>query len=152
VVRRALAHADVVKLNEHELERMAAWFGLPAGRREGATALAARFGCPTVCVTRGAAGAALLNDGRWSEHPGYRVEVRDTVGAGDAFLAALLSGLLAGRDDARVLRDANRRGATVAAQFGAVPAGVPAPDGAPPAPADALLHPTGVAHARGYRG
>src|SRR5207244_1166555 len=53
VVRRSLAHADVVKLNEQELRQMASWFGLPAGAREGTRALAARFGCRTICVTRG---------------------------------------------------------------------------------------------------
>ncbi len=121
VVGRSLGHADVVKLNEHELARLADWFGLPAGVREATAALARRFDCRTVCVTRGPAGAVLLNEGRWSEHPGYRVEVRDTVGSGDAFLAALLAGLLAGHDDGAVLQQANLRGAYVATQPGAIP-------------------------------
>ena len=121
VVRRSLAHADVVKLNEHELAQMAGWYGLPGGLRDGAAALAARFGCRTICITRGAAGAALLNEGRWSEHPGYRVDVKDTVGSGDAFLAAFLSGLLAGYDDTALLQHANLRGAYVATQYGAIP-------------------------------
>jgi fructokinase len=122
VVRRSLVRSDVVKLNDHELRQMAGWLGLPAGLRDGAAALADRFGCETVCITRGAAGAALLRQGRWSEHPGYRVEVRDTVGSGDAFLAAFLAGLLAGHDDAALLRRANLLGAYVAGQFGAIPA------------------------------
>jgi fructokinase len=121
IVRRSLAHADVVKLNEHELGQMAAWYGLPAGLREGATALAERFGCRTICVTRGGAGAALLREGRWSEHPGYRVDVKDTVGSGDAFLAAFLAGLLAGHDDEAILQHANLLGAYVATQYGAIP-------------------------------
>jgi fructokinase len=121
VVRHSLGHADVVKLNEHELRQMAGWFGLPGGLRDGTAALAERFGCRTICVTRGDAGAAMLHDGRWSEHPGYRVDVRDTVGSGDAFLAALLSGLLAGADDAAILQHANLLGAYVATQFGAIP-------------------------------
>jgi fructokinase len=121
IVRHSLAHADVVKLNEHELEQMAGWYGLPTGLREGTTGLAERFGCRTVCVTRGGAGAALLRDGRWSEHSGYRVEVKDTVGSGDAFLAAFLAGLLAGHDDEAILQHANLLGAYVATQFGAIP-------------------------------
>jgi fructokinase len=121
IVRRSLGHATIVKLNEHELEQMAAWFGLPSGLREGATALAERFGCRTICVTRGGAGSAMLHDGRWTEHPGFRVDVRDTVGSGDAFLAALLSGVLAGREDAAVLQQANLLGAYVATQYGAIP-------------------------------
>ncbi|HKG92877.1 MAG TPA: carbohydrate kinase [Gemmatimonadaceae bacterium] len=121
IVRHSLAHADVVKLNEHELRQMAAWFGLPAGLREGTAVLAERFGCGTICVTRGGAGAVLLHRGRWSEHPGYRVEVKDTVGSGDAFLAAFLSGLLAGHEDEAILQHANLLGAYVATQYGAIP-------------------------------
>src|SRR5438874_3360089 len=67
-----------------ELGQMAGWFALPNDLREGTTALAERFGCGTICVTRGSAGAALLHDGRWSEHPGYRVDVKDTVEIGRA--------------------------------------------------------------------
>lgn len=121
VVRRSLAHADIVKLNADELHRMATWFDLPAGLREGTTALAQRFGCRTVCVTRGGDGAAMLHDGRWTEHPGFQVEVRDTVGSGDAFLASFLAGLLAGQDDATILQHANLLGAYVATQDGAIP-------------------------------
>jgi fructokinase len=66
--------------------------------------------------------AALWRDGAWAEHPGFAVEVRDTVGAGDAFLAALLAALFAGRDAGAALREANLVGAYVATQAGAVPA------------------------------
>jgi fructokinase len=123
VVRRSLERADVVKLTEAELRRLAEWFGLRgATAREHVEGLAERFGCATVCVTRGPQGAALWRDGRWSEHPGYEVEVRDLVGAGDAFLAILIAGLLKGADDRALLRDASLMGAYVATQFGAVPA------------------------------
>lgn len=121
VVRNALRHADLVKLNEIELRQLAEWFGLPRGIRESITALADRFGCPTVCVTRGPLGAVLLREGRWSEHSGYHVAVRDTVGSGDAFLAAVLAGVWIGRDDERVLQRANLLGAYVATQSGAIP-------------------------------
>src|SRR5262249_10417185 len=89
--------------------------------RDGATALAERFECETICITQGDAGASMLRKGRWSEHAGFRVEVKDTVGSGDAFLAALLAGLLAGADDATVLQRANLLGAYVATQDGAIP-------------------------------
>ena len=121
VVRDSLAAADIVKLNEAELGRLAGWFGCPADARRAAEALAERFGCATVCVTRGAEGAALLREGRWTEHAGFAVEVRDTVGSGDAFLAALLAGLLSGDDDGAVLGAANLLGAFVASRDGAVP-------------------------------
>ena len=50
------------------------------------------------------------------------MEVKDTVGAGDAFLAVLLAGLLSGATDAALLQHANLIGAYVTTQYGAVPA------------------------------
>jgi fructokinase len=125
VVRRSLRRADVVKLNEDELRRLAAWFDLGATQREAVTAIAEQFACRMVCVTRGRDGSAMWHEGRWSEHPGFEVEVRDTVGAGDAFLAVLLAGLLSGADDRALLQHANLIGAYVVTQLGAVPSDQP---------------------------
>ena len=132
IVRRSLHRAQLVKVSDRELRRIAAWFDLPTGDESGApmrrtvAALAEGFACATVCVTRGSAGAALWQDGTWTEHPGFEVEVQDTVGAGDAFLAVLLSGLLNGGDARSVLEHANLIGAYVATQRGAVPPDQPA--------------------------
>jgi Sugar kinases, ribokinase family len=138
IVRRSLRRADVVKLSVPELERVAQWFSLRGDARAMMSALAEQFRCTVVCLTRGSAGAALWHDGAWTEHPGFEVEVRDTVGAGDAFLAVLLAGLLAGGSDASLLQNANLIGAYVATQHGAVPAGqeaavAPPPPSPPPA-------------------
>jgi fructokinase len=122
VVDRSLRRADVVKLSELELASVAEWFALRGTPRAQVTALAETFSCDVVCLTRGSEGAALWHDGRWTEHPGFKVEVRDTVGAGDAFLAVLLAGLFAGGSDASLLQHANLIGAYVATQYGAVPA------------------------------
>jgi fructokinase len=122
IVRQSLRRADVVKISDEELRRVAEWFALRGTSREIVTALAETFDCAVVCVTRGSGGAALWHDGNWSEHPGFKVEVRDTVGAGDAFLAVLLAGLLAGEPDSALLQHANLMGAYVVTQFGAVPA------------------------------
>lgn len=122
IVRRSLRRADVVKLSAGELSRVAGWFALAGSEREMVARLADMFACPVVCLTRGRAGAALWREGRWSEHPGFEVEVRDTVGAGDAFLAVFLAGLLAGgQEDELLLQHANLMGAYVATQFGALP-------------------------------
>src|SRR5206468_7951264 len=129
----SLAHADVVKVTDNELSQIADWFGFHGTLRERAASLAETFTCRTVCVTRGRHGAALWNDGRWTEQSGYEVEVRDTVGAGDAFLAVLLAGLLEGAADPVILRHANLIGAYVASQLGAVPIDQPAAIAPPPA-------------------
>ena len=122
IVRQSLQRADVVKLSDEELRSVAGWFALNGTPREMIAALAETFACSVVCLTRGSDGAALWHDGKWSEHPGFKVEVRDTVGAGDAFLAVLLAGLLSGGTDTAILQHANLIGAYVATQFGAVPA------------------------------
>jgi fructokinase len=121
VVWRSLQRADVVKVSDAEMRQVADWFDLRGSSRDIAARLAESFGCSVVCITRGSNGAALWHDGAWSEHPGFTVEVKDTVGAGDAFLAVLLVGLLAGGDDGMLLQNANLIGAYVATQFGALP-------------------------------
>jgi fructokinase len=121
IVEASLRRADVVAISDDELKRIAEWFGLRGNVREIVIALAEAFACRVVCVTRGSRGAALWRDGRWTEHAGFTVEVRDTVGAGDAFLAILLTGLLANRPDSSLLQHATLMGAYVATQAGAVP-------------------------------
>lgn len=120
-VRASLEIARVVKLNEQELRQISGWFGLPEQLQEAASALEEAFSCETVCITRGSHGAALLRGARWSTHPGFQVDAVDTVGSGDAFLAAFLRGYLDGLDDERLLTQANLLGAFVATRPGAIP-------------------------------
>ncbi|WP_303310963.1 carbohydrate kinase [Hymenobacter sp. BT730] len=127
VVKYLLRQADLVKLNEPELTEIMSWLGQPAA--DLATALpwlAGRFGLQAVCVTRGAAGAALWTDNQLFNCPGFPVPVQDTIGCGDALLAALLAGRLAGLPPATYLRRACAAGALVAMHQGAMPPLTPA--------------------------
>lgn len=121
VIEHSLWAADVVKLNADELQRLQAWFDLSTAPEAAMGHLAATFECTAVCVTWGGEGARLWQAGTSSFHPGYAVDVEDTVGAGDAFLSALLTGLLDGRGGEPLLDLANRLGAYVAAHAGAHP-------------------------------
>ena len=121
VVEETLARSDLVKLNDDELARLTEWFGVAGDLERSARQLAGRCNCPTLCVTRGAHGAALLHEDRWYDHPGFNVQVADAVGSGDAFLAALLQGLLTGADPTATLARANAVGAYVATRNGATP-------------------------------
>lgn len=121
VIDQSLNAADVVKCNDDELQRLQGWFDLPEDLESALGALASSFDCPAICVTAGDDGAWLWRDGNCSHHPGYAVDVEDTVGAGDAFLAALLTGLLDGEDGPTLLEYANRLGAFVASRSGALP-------------------------------
>lgn len=122
VVEHSLGLADVVKLNVDELAQLCDWTGLADAPVDAMGALAEAFDCQTVCLTGGDQGAWLWHKGADWRHPGYPVDVADTVGAGDAFLSAFLSGLLDGRDGDALLTIANRLGAYVAAHDGAFPA------------------------------
>ncbi len=120
-VRRSLPLANLVKVNADEARLLAEALSLPAEPREFAQALAASCGTEVVCITRGAAGAALWRDAEWVEAPGVGVGAVDTVGAGDAFLAALVHGWASGLESATLLQRANQLGAYVAARRGAMP-------------------------------
>jgi fructokinase len=72
-------------------------------------------------VTRAEEGAALWDNGELTTAPAPRIEVKDTVGAGDAFMAGLMVGLTKGTDTRKVLEDAARLGAFVASHNGATP-------------------------------
>jgi fructokinase len=115
--------AQVVKLNDVEVGMVGQMFATPETTLESfCRSYAARFGWQAVCVTRGSAGCAILLAGEYLELPGYRVKVADTVGAGDAFAAALVHGIHAGWPAHQVADFANRLGALVASRSGGVPA------------------------------
>lgn len=121
VVEDSLKAADIVKLNDSELLQLGEWFVMTGGMETMTAELAETFHCTAVCVTRGAEGGCLWHEGTWYEHPGSRVQVADAVGAGDAFLAALLTGLLSGTEPMEILERANALGAFVASHTGATP-------------------------------
>ncbi|GAC1586990.1 MAG: carbohydrate kinase [Hymenobacter sp.] len=122
VVQYLLRQADIVKLNHHELAEIMGWFGASPAEETALDWLAARFQLQAVCVTKGADGAALWTSGRLYRSPGCVVTVQDTIGSGDAFLAALLKGWLAGQPPAEYLAFACAAGSLVASYQGATPA------------------------------
>lgn len=89
LAEESLALADVLKVNAEELAQLQAWFGLAP------EALTARFALRWLVVTRGREGWSCLDaETGWHHGDAPAVTVRDTVGAGDAFAAVLLQGLL----------------------------------------------------------
>ena len=122
LVEKLLFQADVVKLNDEEAEVLMRALDFPSGSLEAFCRSAAdRFSLEAVCITRGRRGCSLLTAGEYVEAPGCSVRVSDAIGAGDAFAAALLEGLRTGRPPRDAADFANRVGALVASQPGAVP-------------------------------
>jgi fructokinase len=130
VVQESLELATVMKMNDAEVPLVLGLLGLQGGEeqtsealRAGAERLLDEF--PTlnmVAVTRGGNGSLLVTRDAWHAHPGVAVKVTDTIGAGDAFTAALTHYLLKGADLATLNEAGNRWGGWVASQAGAMPA------------------------------
>jgi fructokinase len=117
-----MRRATVVKLNADEMASLATHFEAPAEPPVAFCAsVAERFSLLGVCVTRGPLGAGLWLEGGYFEEPGVPVRVVDTVGAGDAFTAALIDGLIRRDEPRHILRSANALGAFVASRPGVVP-------------------------------
>ena len=122
VISESLKLADIVKLNHEELPRVMEILALDTGDEESsARRLLHACGAKLVCITRGAHGSLLVNLAGIAEHPGFRVPVADTVGAGDAFTAALVHHFLRGASLRVMNAAANRMGAWVASEAGATP-------------------------------
>src|SRR5205085_4470195 len=97
VLMRSMQHATVIKLNEHELPKVCELVGIEPGNCEDSADRLRKFaGVRLVCVTRGDQGSLLATESEVNAHSGYQVAVADTIGAGDAFTAAMTWHLLAG--------------------------------------------------------
>ena len=95
--------------------------GLRGSARGQMEQLARRHALRLVCLTRGAQGSLLYAGGQWAGDPGEPVVVKDTVGAGDAFTAALALGMLAGKPLDAINRRANQVARYVCSCEGATP-------------------------------
>jgi fructokinase len=122
VISESLKMANVVKLNHEELPIVTNLLEIENDNEESAARkLRDRYGLDLVCVTRGANGSLLVSENGRDEHPGFRVQVADTIGAGDAFTAALVHGYLADASLKDINDLANRVGAWVSSHAGAMP-------------------------------
>jgi fructokinase len=121
VLEYLMQHADMLKLNNDELQLLDEWYGLGAGENEQMQALQQKFHLNTIITTRGDKGASVLHDGTYVEHPGFKVQVADTIGSGDAFLAGFISRFMLQPDMPEALEFACKMGAFVAGRHGACP-------------------------------
>lgn len=122
VILTSLELATVLKLNTEELSVLAAMLTLQGDEKAQLHTLMTRFKLTCVALTRGVKGSVLLShDGTFHDHAGIPVTVVDTVGAGDAFTAALAVGLLRDMPMDLLNEFANRVGSYVCSQTGATP-------------------------------
>jgi fructokinase len=122
LIEGSLELANVLKLNDTELPVLARLLGLRGiTDKQQLAELAENYGLRLVAYTCGARGSMLYDGTHWSEHAGIAVKVKDTVGAGDSFTAAVTLGLLAGWDIETIGSVASELAAYVCSCQGATP-------------------------------
>ena len=122
ILRESAKIADIMKVNQDELPQVAQLLGYKSNAKEAAAPWLLRTcGLKLVCVTEGPSGSSLVAADGVHRHPGFPTEVTDTVGAGDAFTAALIHHYLRGATLDAMNEAANRMGCWVASQVGATP-------------------------------
>jgi fructokinase len=120
-IKELLTFADIIKMNHHELAEIAGWYGVASDEKATMEYIRNLLNIPLILITRGENGASCLTKDGYSEHPGFKVTVKDTIGSGDAFLAAFLHQYMHGKTPAEALPSACAAGAYVATQRGATP-------------------------------
>lgn len=123
LIRESVESASVLKLSDDELAEVCTACDVDSalGAEEALRALLISFDLDLVVMTRGAEGALLVSASEAVDQPGIPAQVRDTVGAGDSFTAALVTGLLRNDSLKTIAVNACKTAADVCEQLGAVP-------------------------------
>ena len=123
IIEKLMQSANFIKFNDEELFEIAAVMKSPFTSLEGNMQfMAEKTNSKAICVTKGKDGASLLWDGKLYHNNGYPIKVADTVGAGDSFLATLITLLLSNNSNPQKAIDfACAVGALVAESVGANP-------------------------------
>lgn len=121
LIQTLLLVADVVKLSRAELDLVAGWSSLAKDVRGKMEHVAERYKIKTLVMLEGKEGAYCLQQGTWIYQTGFAVEIANLSGAGDAFLAAFISGLIKGTGLAECLEFACAMWAAVAGNTDGIP-------------------------------
>jgi len=122
ILSELMSRATFIKFNEEELELIAKDLGSKFTLVEdNMTFISNSYDAKYICVTRGGDGAILLIEEDFYYNSGYKIIVKDTVGAGDSFLATLINNLLSDMEPQTALDHACAFGTLVAGSDGANP-------------------------------
>lgn len=119
-VVRLMRQSDFIKLNDEELEEIATYMKIDAPSIEQQILrLSENTSSKHICITLGEDGAIFFSNGEIFRNPGYQVIVKDTVGAGDSFLASLIFHITQGTAPQKALDISCAMGSLVASKNGA---------------------------------
>ena len=121
ILRKSLEIADVLKINDEEIVTLSEMFGLGSDPREACRKLIGQYSLRFVLLTKGARGSEVISPDEVIPQGVGKVDVVDTVGAGDAFTAAFTVAYLRGDSLADAQKLAGEVTAYVCSHKGAMP-------------------------------
>ncbi len=122
IITNSLELANVVKLNDEELLILQDMLDLPCDIEPALYELQKRYNLKHIALTLGAKGSIMLDQEQINQQPGIKnIAIRDTIGAGDSFTAAMCMGILHNMPLAAINKLSGSIAAFVCTQDGATP-------------------------------
>ena len=122
ILCNSMKRCNILKINDEELVTVSRMFGYPGiDLQDKCWILLGKYNLQMLILTCGINGSYVFTPGNVSFQPTPKVEVADTVGAGDSFTAAFISNILKGRHVAEAHQCAVRTSAYVCTKKGAMP-------------------------------
>ena len=120
LIENLMKRSDMLKFNDQELLFVADSMNSPfSSIKEHVKFISEKTNTDIICVTMGSKGAILYHTGKWFNSNGFKVNVIDTVGAGDSFLAILVYNLICENNLNDALEKACAMGALISSHSGA---------------------------------
>lgn len=121
IIEASLNSANILKINTDELSIVSNLLQISGNEEELLKTISQHYRIKLSILTKGNFGSFLYSEGQSSNHPGFNIKCKDSVGAGDAFTAAITLGLLNGFDLDTMNNYANQVASFVCTKSGATP-------------------------------
>lgn len=122
ILCNSMSRCNILKINDEELVTVSRMFGYPGiDLQDKCWILLGKYNLKMLILTCGINGSYVFTPGNVSFQPTPKVDVADTVGAGDSFTAAFISSILKGRSVQEAHSRAVRTSAYVCTKKGAMP-------------------------------
>lgn len=122
ILCKSMQNCNILKINEEELITVSRMFGYPGiDLQDKCWILLGKYNLKMLILTCGINGSYVFTPGNVSFQPTPKVEVTDTVGAGDSFTAAFIASILKGKSVTEAHTIAVKTSAFVCTQKGAMP-------------------------------
>ena len=122
ILTNSMERCNVLKINDEELVIISRLFGYPGiDLQDKCWILLGKYNLKMLILTCGVNGSYVFTPGKVSFQPTPKVEVADTVGAGDSFTAAFIASILKGKSVEEAHAKAVQTSAFVCTKNGAMP-------------------------------